>query len=106
MKFVLTLAMTLLLAELSAQEVRLPLELNNYSRATSYKELCDFIMNLDEGSDLIKAEKIGTSVAGRDLYGMKFSSSEFGKDPSKIKILIIAQQQGRGSSACRCSSKT
>jgi hypothetical protein len=37
---------------------------------------------------------IGKSVEGRNLYSLKFSNSEFGKDPSKIRVLIFAQQHG------------
>ncbi len=33
-------------------------------------------------------------MKGRNIYALKFSSSEFGKDKSKIKILIFAQQHG------------
>jgi hypothetical protein len=36
----------------------------------------------------------GKSAEDRNLYAMKFSNSEFGKDKSKIKVLIFAQQHG------------
>lgn len=77
-----------------AQQITSPLEKNNYLKVTSFDELTSFIKQLDEKSDLLKVETIGKSVQGRNLYAMKFSSSEFGKDRSKIKILFLAQQHG------------
>jgi len=71
-----------------------PLEKNSYSKVTSYEELTEFIYQLDESSDLLQVEPIGKSVEGRNLYAMKFSSSQIGSDKSKIKVLIFAQQHG------------
>lgn len=80
--------------QLYAQQNISPLEKNNYQKVTSYKELTDFVRQLDEKSDLLKVETIGQSIQGRNLYAMKFSSSEFGRDKSKIKVLFFAQQHG------------
>ncbi len=71
-----------------------PLELNNYQKLTSYDELTEFVYQLDSLSDILEVEIIGQSVEGRNLYALKFSNSEFGKDTSKIKVLIFAQQHG------------
>jgi hypothetical protein len=71
-----------------------PLQRNNYSRPTSYEELKEYAQNLDANSELIKAEIIATSVGGRSIFGIKFSSSEFGKESSKIRVLLLAQQHG------------
>ena len=71
-----------------------PLELNNYQKLTSYDELTKFVYQLDSLSDILEVEIIGQSVEGRNLYALKFSNSEFGKDTSKIKVLIFAQQHG------------
>jgi hypothetical protein len=79
---------------LMAQENQAPLQKNNYSNYTTYKELTDYIYQLDKSSDMLTVETIGHTVQGRNLYAMKFSSSKFGKDPSKIKVLIFAQQHG------------
>lgn len=49
---------------------------------------------LDAKSDLLKVEIIGQSVEKRNIYAMMFSSSQFDKDLSKIKVLIFAQQNG------------
>ena len=78
----------------SAQLVLSPLEKNDHQKVTSYEELTGYIQQLDETSDLLKVETIGQSVQGRNLYAMKFSSSEFGRDKSKIKVLFFAQQHG------------
>ena len=76
-----------------------PLEKNNYHKLTSYNELTDFVFQLDSLSDFMNVEVIGKSVEGRHLYAIKFSDSEFGKDTSKIKVLIFAQQHGNEQSA-------
>ncbi len=77
-----------------SQETVPPLVKNNYKTVTSYDELTKYIQQLDSKSDLLQVEKIGHSVEWRNLYALKFSSTEFGKDPSKIKVLIFAQQHG------------
>ena len=77
-----------------AQQTSIPLEKNNFQKVTSYDELSMFVKQLDDNSDLLSVEPIGQSVQGRNLYAMKFSASEFGKDKSKIKVLIFAQQHG------------
>jgi hypothetical protein len=71
-----------------------PLEKNNYQKLTSYDDLTDYVYQLDSLSDNLKVEIIGKSVEGRNLYALKFSNSEFGKDTSKIKLLLFAQQHG------------
>ena len=71
-----------------------PLEKNSYNKLTSYEELTEFIYQLDSLSDLLNVEVIGQSVKGKNLYALKYSDSEFGKDSSKIKLLLFAQQHG------------
>jgi hypothetical protein len=82
------------MSNIFAQQLLTPLEKINYQKVTSYDELSAYIQLLDEKSDLLKVETLGQSVQGRNLYAMKFSSSEFGKDKSKIKVLFFAQQHG------------
>jgi hypothetical protein len=77
-----------------AQQIILPLEKNNYQKVTLYDELTAFVKQLDESSGLLNVEIIGQTVQKRNLYALKFSSTEFGKDQSKIKMLILAQQHG------------
>jgi hypothetical protein len=81
-----------LIIQLFAQQT--PLEKNSYQKLTSYEELTKFIYQLDSLSDNLKVEIIGQSVEGRNLYALKISSSEFGEDTSKIKVLLFAQQHG------------
>jgi len=71
-----------------------PLIGNNYEKLTSCPELASYVEQLGTQSKLMKVEVIGQSVKGRNLYAMKFSSTEFGRDTSKIKVLIFAQQHG------------
>ncbi len=77
-----------------SQDTTTPAGKNNFTRVTSYDELSSYIHQLDAKSDLLKVGIIGQSVEGRNLYAMTFSSSPFGKDKSKIKALIFAQQHG------------
>jgi murein tripeptide amidase MpaA len=80
--------------EINAQKTGAPLEQNNFEKITSYDDIVNFVELLDQQSEMLLNEIIGKSVEGRNLYAMKFSSSEFGKDESKIKVLIFAQQHG------------
>lgn len=82
------------IANVIAQQIVIPSVKNNYQKGTSYDELSVYIHSLDEKSDLLKVEIIGQSVQGRNIYAMKFSTSEFGNDKSKIKVLFFAQQHG------------
>jgi hypothetical protein len=77
-----------------SQELVTPLEESNFTKVTSYDELTSYVHLLDAQSDLLKVDVIGQSVEGKNLYALKFSSSEFGKDKSKIKVLVFAQQHG------------
>jgi hypothetical protein len=77
-----------------AQEIKTPMQIKNYSAPTSYAELTTFVGKLDEASPLLSAETIGKSVNDRNIYALKFSSSEFGKDRNKTRVLIFAQQHG------------
>lgn len=77
-----------------SQNITAPLEFNNYNRPTSYEELSKYVKYLDSISPELQVDTIGKSVQDRNLYALKFSTSEFGKDTSKIKVLIFAQQHG------------
>ncbi|HMN25301.1 MAG TPA: DUF2817 domain-containing protein, partial [Ignavibacteriaceae bacterium] len=77
-----------------SQNILTPLEKNNYQKITSYTELAQFIKEVDEESNLITSEVIGKSIEGRELFAVYFSKNGFGKDESKIKVLIFAQQHG------------
>ncbi len=95
MKLTTTILISLTLCtRVLAQQFTTPLEKNNYQKVTSYDELTAYVNQLDESSDLLKVEIIGQTVQKRNLYALKFSSSEFGKDKSKIKVLFHAQQHG------------
>ena len=67
-----------------AQAIHTPLEKNNFTRPTNYDELSNFLNDLDQSSDLLKVEILAKSVEDRNLYMMKFSNSEYGKDKSKV----------------------
>jgi hypothetical protein len=79
---------------LSSQDLILPAFSNSFSRVTSYEELSTYVQLLAKQADLLKVEVIGQSVEGRNIYALKFSSSKFGKDRSKIRVMIFAQQHG------------
>jgi len=78
----------------SAQAPIPPPVKNNFSKLTSCDELTSYIQALEKQSKIVKTEIIGQSVKGRNLYALKFSASEVGKDRAKIKVLILAQQHG------------
>ena len=71
-----------------------PAVTSKFDKLTSYPELSSYIELLGKQTGLLKTEIIGHSVKGRNLYALKFSSSEFGRDTTKIKVLIFAQQHG------------
>lgn len=77
-----------------SQNLVLPLDAGNYLKPTSYDQLSNFLIKIDYSSDLLKLDTIGQSVQGRKLYALKYSTGQFGKDKSKIKVLIFAQQHG------------
>jgi len=77
-----------------SQNLKTPLEDNNFLKLTSYAELSTFIHQLDNQSEILTVDEIGKSVEGRSLFRMYYSTSGFGKDPNKIKVLIFAQQHG------------
>ena len=78
----------------SAQDFQSPLQKNDYARPSSYEELTDFVKQMDASSDLLTVDVGGKSVQGRNIYAMKFSSSVFGEDKSRIRVLLFAQQHG------------
>jgi hypothetical protein len=94
MKKVLFLLLLACSFSLFAQDLQTPLERNKYARITSYDELSAYVKQLDQACDILTVEIAGTTVQGRNIYAMKFSSSEFGKDRSRIRVLIFAQQHG------------
>ena len=77
-----------------SQSILTPLQKSDYKKITSHAELSQFIKEVDEKSDLIKCEVLTKSVEGRELFAIYFSKDGFGKDESKIKVLIFAQQHG------------
>jgi hypothetical protein len=94
MKRIIFLFLIALASTVVAQEILTPSQKNGFSITTSYEELSRYIKLPELNSELLKIEVIGTTVQGRNIYAMKFSSTEFGKDSSKIKVLILAQQHG------------
>lgn len=83
-----------LIAQIGISQIQTPLEKNNFQKVTSYDEIIDYVNQVDKESGLVTVEVIGQSVEGRNLYAVKFSKSEIGKDNSKIKVIIFAQQHG------------
>jgi hypothetical protein len=94
MKVIFSIILWLMVTITISQNITTPLEFNNFSRPTSYEELSRYVKLLDSISPELEVATIGKSVQGRNLYALKFSTSEFGKDTSKIKVLIFAQQHG------------
>jgi len=76
------------------RELKTPLEKNNSSRPTTYAELSEYLKDLVAQNPKLALEVIGQTAENRNVYALKFSSSQFGKDPKKLKVLIFAQQHG------------
>jgi hypothetical protein len=79
---------------LFSQDLVPPAVKGDFSKVTSYEELSAFVQQLDDQSDLLNVEICGQSEQDRNIYALKFSASEFGTDPTKIRALIFAQQHG------------
>jgi hypothetical protein len=77
-----------------SQEIISPAAQKGFSGPSSYQDLSEFLTRLDQSSDILVVDTIGKTVQNRNIYAMKFSSSGFGKDASKIKVLILTQQHG------------
>jgi hypothetical protein len=77
---------------LMAQALKTPLEKKNFSEPTNYTELSAFVEHLK--SPYLQVETIGKTFESRNIYALKFSKTTFGKDKSKLRILIFAQQHG------------
>lgn len=92
-KFLLIISLMAIFSAKS-QTLQTPSEITRFNQVTSYDELTNFVKLLDESSDILSVEIIGKSVLGRELYALKFTDSYFSTNPSKIKVLIHAQQHG------------
>ena len=92
--FVTILAFLGLLMPALAQNLLTPAQKNSYQKVTSCDELAAFVKQLDKSSDILTVEEIGKSVEGRSIFALKFSSTRFGEDKSKVKVLFFAQQHG------------
>ncbi len=79
---------------ISAQPLRTPAEMGNFSKTSSYDEIVTFLDKLDKSSDLVTVESIGKSILGRDIFSIKMSNPKIRTTNPKIKILIHAQQHG------------
>jgi hypothetical protein len=94
LKITLFLFLLVFTSAIIAQEIQTPLQKCNYTTLTSYDELTAYLHQLDLNSGLITVESAGISAEGRNIYAVKLSSSVFGKDKSKIKVLLFGQQHG------------
>lgn len=71
-----------------------PVELNGYTRLTSYDTLQAFIAQLSVLPGF-SADRIAVSRQGRSVMAVKITSSpQFGAEPSKLRVMIHAQQHG------------
>ena len=79
---------------INSQEIKTPLERNNYDSLTSYEQMISFLQEVAKTDKKVKMEFIAESAEGRKIPALKISNTRFGKDKSKIRILIFAQQHG------------
>jgi hypothetical protein len=78
----------------SAQLIETPLEKSNYKKLSSYSEIKEYLNRLESNSNLIKVFSFGKTAEGRELLACKISSSNFGEESTKIKVILFAQQHG------------
>lgn len=76
------------------QYYKTPLEKNNYDSLTSYSQMIWYLNEIVKKDRRIKLSFIAESNEGRKIPVLKISEAGIGKDTSKIKILIFAQQHG------------
>jgi hypothetical protein len=94
-RFNLSLFIFLALSQMSfTQNGFTTAEEKNFKELTSYSEICAFVETITGHFPQVKSEIIGKSVKGKNIYALKFSSGKFGKEKSKLKVLIFAQQHG------------
>lgn len=77
-----------------AQVPLTPSESIDFTKVTAYNEIAPFLSNTQKVSPFLKLPVIGQSVNKRNIHAVTFSSGEFGKDSTKVKVLMFAQQHG------------
>ncbi len=76
------------------QRIVAPIERSGYEHATSYDSLQAFLNTLGATKG-IQVERVAVSPHGRKISAVKISAdSAFGTNPSKLRMLIFAQQHG------------
>ncbi|MEI7664224.1 MAG: M14 family zinc carboxypeptidase, partial [Bacteroidota bacterium] len=91
---VLVAVLQFIAAQVFTQNPIAPPQKNNFKKLTTCDEISSYVLQLEKQAGMVKVEIAGQSVKGRNLYAVRFSSSAFGQDQSKIKVLIFAQQHG------------
>ncbi len=94
MRRIVLLLMVVLPSIISAQRILTPLEKSGFTKLTTHQQMMDFIRELEEGHAKFEVKTIATSVQGREIPVLEFSSSVFGQDTSKLMVLLFAQQHG------------
>lgn len=94
MRRIFLLLMVVLPSIISAQRILTPLEKSGFTKLTTHQEMMDFIKALEEGHAKFEVKTIATTVQGREVPVLEFSSSVFGQDTSKLMVLLFAQQHG------------
>ena len=77
-----------------AQSPLTPLEESKATKPCTHSQLAAFAEGLEKYSDLVSVKVAGYSVKNKPLYAIEFSKGKFGRDKSKIRVLILAQQHG------------
>ena len=78
------------------QDIRTPLERDNYSKLSGYTEMMEYLEELNSRSSIVTVSTIGKSVQGREIPALYFSlDGDFGsKRATKVLVLIFCQQHG------------
>lgn len=92
MKYLLLFLLSI--TSLFSQRIQTPFEKSGFTKSTSYEEMTAFVNEAVSRKHTLKVEYIAESSLGRKIPVVKFSEDEFGRNQSKIKILVFAQQHG------------
>jgi len=92
LKYILTFF--LLIISLVAAQNLTPLQKSDYKKPTSNTELIEYVNSTAKNSKFVTVDTLAKSAEGRMIPFLKISKKGFGKDKSKLKVLIFAQQHG------------
>jgi len=95
-KLIVAMISLLVISQSQAAELRTALEKSGWAQLTPYEEMMDYLEQLAGSSSAVNMRSIGTSVSGRSIPALFFTSdSGFAQQrDNKPLVLIFCQQHG------------